>query len=78
MLQQQGIWPLDKLGVFLLPGLIGLIGVLLTSAGREGPTGPVAIMLVVTLGLTAYGATGLGAINEVGQFDGGCTAAPPR
>ena len=27
ILQQQGIWPLDKLTVFLLPGAIGLIGI---------------------------------------------------
>ncbi|MDX1468840.1 MAG: hypothetical protein R3258_05825, partial [Acidimicrobiia bacterium] len=73
VLQQQGIWPLDKLGLFLLPGLIGLIGVLITSLGRAGATAPLAIMLVITLGLAAYGATGFGDMNEVGELNGGCT-----
>ena len=73
VVQQQGIWPLDKLTVFLLPGLLGLIGVLITSIGRPGATAPMVVMLVISLGLTAYGATGLAEMNEVGQLNGGCT-----
>jgi hypothetical protein len=34
ILQQGGVWPLDKLTTFLLPGLLGLIFVLLSRIRR--------------------------------------------
>lgn len=73
ILQQQGIWPLDKITVFLLPGAVGLIGVIITSVGRGGGAVALTIAVVVTGAATAYGATGIGEINEQGQLNGGCT-----
>ena len=72
ILQQQGIWPLDKLTVFLLPGAIGLIGILITSVGRAGSTRALTVSLIITIPLAAYGATGFTTLNEVGQLNGGC------
>lgn len=73
ILQQQGIWPLDRLTVFLLPAIVGLLGILLTSIGRVGSKGTMVVALVLTLPLAAWGALGLGEINEKGELNGGCT-----
>ena len=72
ILQQQGVWPLDKITVFLLPGAIGLIGILITSVGRAGSTRALTVSLIITIPLAAYGATGFTTLNEVGQLNGGC------
>ena len=72
LLQQQGIWPLDKLSVFLLPAVLGGIGVLLTGIGRAASAGPMTIVLVLLAAMAAWGATGLAAIDEVGELNGGC------
>ena len=72
ILQQQGVWPLDKITVFLLPGVVGLIGILITSVGRAGSTGALTVSLIVTVAAVGYGATGLADVNEVGQLNGGC------
>lgn len=72
ILQQHGLWPLDRLTVFLLPGLVGLIAILMTSMGREGSAGTLTIALVITIPLAAWGGLGFGEINETGRVDGGC------
>lgn len=72
ILQQQGVWPLDKITVFLLPGAIGLIGILITSVGRAGSTKALTVSLIITIPLAVYGATGFTTLNEVGQLNGGC------
>ena len=72
ILQQQGVWPLDKITVFLLPGAIGLIGILITSVGRAGSTRALTVSLIITIPLAAYGATGFTTLNEVGQLNGRC------
>lgn len=73
ILQQLGIWPLDRLTVFLLPAMVGLLGILLTSLGREGSTGTLVVALVITLPLAVWGALGLLGFGEQGQLNGGCT-----
>ena len=35
VLQQQGVWPLDKITVFLLPAAIGLIAIVVVRLGRR-------------------------------------------
>lgn len=72
-LQQLGVWPLDRLTVFLLPALVGLLGMFLTSAGREGSTGTLVAALIITLPLAVWGAIGLVDLAESGQLNGGCT-----
>lgn len=72
ILQQHGIWPLDKITVFLLPAATGLVGILITSIGRAGSTGTLTVALVITIPMAAWGATGLTDINQVGQLDGPC------
>ena len=73
VLQQQGIWPLDKITVFLLPGAIGLIVIVITRIGRSGGTATLVVAVVITGAATAYGATGIGDINQFGRLEGGCT-----
>ncbi len=73
ILQQLGVWPLDRLTVFLLPAMVGLLGILLTSLGREGSTGTLVAALVITLPLAVWGALGLLGFGERGQLNGGCT-----
>lgn len=72
ILQQQGIWPLDKITVFLLPALVGLLGMFLTSIGRQGSKATMTIALIITIPMAAWGATGLADINETGELNGGC------
>lgn len=74
IIQQHGIWPLDRITVFLLPGLTGLLGMVITSIGREaGSTATLVIALILTIPLVAWGVIGLTEINEQGQLNGGCT-----
>ncbi|MCH8984459.1 MAG: hypothetical protein IH943_10250 [Acidobacteria bacterium] len=73
ILQQQGVWPLDKLLLFGMAGLFGLIGILLSGAGRERVGAFSSILtLLLAVGLLAYGATGLLDTGETGQLNGGC------
>ena len=73
ILQQLGVWPLDRLTVFLLPALVGLLAMMLTSIGRVGSRGTFVFALIITLPLAVWGALGFGEINESGQLNGGCT-----
>lgn len=73
VLQQAGIWPLDRLLLFGAAGLFALIGILLGGAGRERVGSFSTILpLVLAVALIGYGATGLGSINENGELNGGC------
>lgn len=72
LLQQQGVWPLDKITVFLLPAATGVVGLVIMSVKRAAATGPLVIALVVLVPMAAWGATGLTTINEVGVLNGGC------
>src|SRR5690554_1760156 len=60
VIQQQGIWPLDRLTVFLLPAVIGLLGMLLTSVGRASAMTTMVVSLVILLGLGVWGGLALG------------------
>jgi hypothetical protein len=73
VLQQSGVWPLDRLLLFGSAGLFALIGILLGTAGRErvGAFNTVA-PLVLSVALIGFGATGLAAVNERGELNGGC------
>lgn len=74
ILQQAGVWPLDRLLVFGAAGLFGLAGILLAGWGRERVSGISTILpLLIAVGLIAWGATGLGQLNETGELNGGCT-----
>lgn len=73
MLQQTGVWPLDRMTVFLLPAVIGLLGILLTSAGREDSKATLVVALLITIPLAVWGALGLGDIGQTGELNGGCT-----
>jgi hypothetical protein len=75
VLQQQGVWPLDKLTLFLLPALTGLIGVAVTRIGRRPAPLALAIALLLLIPLAAWGATGIADMNETGIINGGCTVA---
>jgi hypothetical protein len=74
VLQQSGIWPLDRLLLFGSAGLFGLIGILLGGAGRQkvGAFSSV-VPLVLAVALIGFGATGIGDIDESGELNGGCT-----
>jgi hypothetical protein len=73
ILQQGGMWPLDRLLLFGSAGLFALLGILLGGAGRER-VGSFTLIgpLVLAVALIGYGATGLGSINENGELNGGC------
>lgn len=72
VLQQQGVWPLDKITVFLLPAATGVIGMVIMTVKRAGATGPLVIALIILIPMAAWGATGLTTLNEVGVLNGGC------
>lgn len=73
ILQQGGVWPLDKLTTFLLPGLLALIFVLLSRIRRIASALSMAIALILLIAPVAYGLTGIGEVGESGQLNGGCT-----
>jgi hypothetical protein len=72
ILQQQGVWPLDKLTVFLLPAVTGVIGLVLTSVKRAASMGPMIIAFIILIPMAAWGATGISTANEKGALNGGC------
>ena len=74
ILQQAGIWPLDKLNLFGSAGVFALFGILLATAGRDRAAALTGIVpLVLAVALVAWGATGIAEITESGELDGGCT-----
>lgn len=72
LLQQGGVWPLDKLTTFLLPGLLALIFVLLSRLRRVATSAALAIALLLLIPPVAYGVTGIGEIGASGELNGGC------
>ncbi|MGB8362421.1 MAG: hypothetical protein WCE80_13565 [Acidimicrobiia bacterium] len=75
MFQQQGLYPLDQVSVFLIPGILGVIGMLLLSIGREGGTVAYVIALILLIPALVWGALGVGDTNQKGQLNGGCLVA---
>lgn len=73
ILQQGGVWPLDKLTTFLLPGLVALSFVLLSRIRRTASSVPLVIALTLLIAPVAYGLTGIGEVGETGRLNGGCT-----
>lgn len=75
VLQQQGVWPLDRVLVFLLAAVMGGLGVLLGSIGRTTTTAALATMLVILVAMAAWGALGLAASGQRGELNGGCSVS---
>lgn len=73
ILARLGVWPPDRLTVFLLPALIGLLGMVLLSVGRENSTPTMVVALVLIIPMIVWGALGLGQLDENGELNGGCT-----
>ena len=73
VLARQGIWPPDRLTVFLLPAITGLLGMLLLTMGREGSNTTLVIALVLLVPMAIWGALGFGEIDQNGELNGGCT-----
>ncbi len=74
LLQQAGVWPLDRLLLYGSAGLFALIGILMGGAGRERAGAFASIVpLVLAVALIGWGATGIADINESGEVNGGCT-----
>ncbi len=74
VLQQAGIWPLDRLLLFGLPGLMVVITLLLCRGGGLRPSiVVVVIVIIIAVVLLGFGATGLASVGERGQLNGGCT-----
>jgi hypothetical protein len=74
IVQQAGIWPLDKLALFGAAGLFAMIGIFMASAGRDRVGAFNTIMpLVLAVALVGWGATGIAEITESGEINGGCT-----
>lgn len=73
VLARQGVWPADQITLFFLPGILGLLGLLLLSMGRPsaGNFSLVASLLILVPILT-WGALGFGEINQTGVLNGGC------
>jgi hypothetical protein len=72
LLQQAGLWPLDKLTTFLLPGLLALTFVLLSRLRRVATPLALAIALILLIPPVAHGVTGIGEIGSSGELNGGC------
>lgn len=72
VLQRQGIWPLDQLTLFLMPALLGLLGMALLTIGRAGSTTSLVITLVILIPMLIWGALGLTEAGEKGELNGGC------
>ena len=74
LLQQAGVWPLDRLLLYGSAGVFALIGILMGGAGRERAGAFASIVpLVLAVALIGWGATGISDINESGEVNGGCT-----
>lgn len=72
-LQQAGLWPLDKLTVFLLPALVALLFIFVATIGRRNVPWALTVALLLLVAPIAFGLTGIGEMGESGQLNGGCT-----
>jgi len=73
LLQQAGVWPLDRLLLYGSAGVFALIGILMSGAGRERAGAFASVVpLVLAVALIGWGATGIAEVNETGQINGGC------
>ena len=54
VLQQQGVRPLDKITVFLLPAAIGLIAIVVVRMDRKGSPVMLKIALLITVPMTVF------------------------
>ena len=73
LLQQAGVWPLDRLLLYGSAGVFALIGILMSGAGRERAGAFASVVpLVLAVALIGWGATGIAEVNENGQIKGGC------
>jgi len=73
LLQQAGLWPLDRLLLYGSAGVFALIGILMSGAGRERVGAFASVVpLVLAVALIGWGATGIAEVNENGQINGGC------
>lgn len=72
-LARQGIWPPDQLTLFFLPGILGLLGLLVLSMGRpsKGPF-TLVVALLILVPILVWGALGFGSLDEQGELNGGC------
>lgn len=73
VLARLGVWPADQLTVFLLPSLIGFLGMLILSMDRMGSTTTMVISLIILIPMLVWGALGFGKIDQSGQLNGGCS-----
>lgn len=72
ILQQQGIWPLDRITVFLVPAITGFVGMLLLTLGRPGSTFTYVVAILLLIPMAIWGALGFLEANEFGELNGGC------
>lgn len=75
ILARLGVWPPDRLTVFFLSALTGLLGMLLLSMGRENSTPTMVIALILLVPMLVWGALGFGQLDENGELSGGCTVS---
>lgn len=75
ILARQGVWPADQLTLFLLPAVTGLSGMLLLTFGRDGPHINTIVSLMLLVPMLAWGALGIGKVDQRGQLNGGCTVS---
>jgi len=73
ILQQQGVWPLDRLTFFFLPAILGFLVLLLLTMGKEASVATFIIALIILVPMAVWGALGFGNLNEKGELNGGCT-----
>lgn len=74
IIQQAGIWPLDRMLAFGMMALLAMAGFLLTR-GFDGGAAARAIALLLVLGMVGMAALGATEANRSGYLDGGCTVS---
>ena len=73
ILSRQGIWPPDQLTVFLLPALTGLLSMAILSIGHDNSVATMVVAFLILVPMLVWGALGIGAIDQNGELEGGCT-----
>lgn len=75
ILARVGVWPPDQLTMFLMPALVGLLGLTLLSIGRENSIPTMIIALLILVPMLVWGALGFTEMDQSGELNGGCTVA---